>query len=34
MVIDMLEQRLVMLFTEGLSEPFQGLVKALNPITL
>jgi hypothetical protein len=34
MVIDILEQRLVMLFTEGLIEPLIGWVKAFRPTAL
>jgi hypothetical protein len=33
-VTDISEQRLVMLFTEGLSEPLRGWVKAFKPETL
>jgi hypothetical protein len=34
MVTDIFEQRLVMLFTEGLVEPLRGWVKAFRPPTL
>jgi hypothetical protein len=34
MVTDISEQRLVMLFTEGLVEPLRGWVKDFRPITL
>ena len=34
MVTDILEARLVMLFTKGLVEPLQGWVKAYKPTTL
>ena len=33
-VIDILEPRLIMLFTEGLTKPLRGLVKAYRPPTL
>jgi hypothetical protein len=34
MVIDISQQRLVMLFIEGLDEPLRGWVKAFRPTTL
>jgi hypothetical protein len=33
-VIDILEPKLIMLFTEGLTEPLRGWVKAYRPPTL
>jgi hypothetical protein len=34
MVIDIYEQRLVILFIEGLAEPLRGWAKAFRPTTL
>ena len=34
MVIDVLESKLIMLFSEALTEPLQGWVKAYKPSTL
>jgi len=34
MVTDISQQRLVLLFTEGLAEPLRGWVKAFRPTTL